>query len=303
MNILIAMIVPFLWGTTASATHLGFMDWPPLALAVLRSLPAGLLLLLIKPVWPKAGQWRLLLIHSAINIALFFWLIFLVAQNLPATFAAVGMAGTPVVALLFSFLYKGSIPNVYQVLACVLLVLATWTLFSPGNQHVQWLGIIAMVLAMVVMVAGSVFAQQVMSQVNWWTMVVWQLILGGIMLLPFAAWQWLSNPQAYATALDINMSRVLSGIWLVVINTALAYALFIWVLQRVSIVQFAFASIANPIGGVIIGAWLVHEHFSWPQYLIMAVMVATSLLAQWLSQKPRGSAAAKTTLNPDRVVS
>ncbi|AJQ97904.1 DMT family transporter [Gynuella sunshinyii] len=302
MNILIAMIVPFLWGTTASATHLGFMDWPPLALAVLRALPAGLLLLLIKPVWPKAGQWRLLLIHSAINIALFFWLIFLVAQNLPATLAAVGMAGSPVIALLFSFLYKRSIPSIYQVLACVVLVLATWTLFSPGNQQVKWLGIIAMVLVMVVMVVGSVFAKQVMTRVNWWTMVVWQLILGGLMLLPFAAWQWLSNPQAYVTALDLNTPRMLSGIWLVVINTALAYALFIWVLQRVSVVQFAFAGVANPIGGVIIGTWLVQEHFSWPQYLTMIVMVVTSLLAQWLSQKP-ASSVAKTTLTPDRVAS
>ena len=301
MNILLAMIVPFLWGTTAAATHLGFMDWPPLALAAMRSLPAGLMLLAIRPVWPRADQWRLLISHAAINIALFFYLIFLVAQNLPATLAAVGMAMTPVLALLLAFVWKRVVPSIYQLLACALLVFSTWSLFSPGNQQIHWLGLVAMFAAIVVMVVGSVFAQKIMTRIDWWTVVVWQLILGGVMLLPFAAWQWLADPSVYTTALDFSRERLLSGFWLVVINTAFAYALFIWVLRKVSVVQFAFAGIANPVGGILMGALMVHEQFSWQQYMLMLVMIVTSLIAQLLSQKPAGQSGIKTELSLNKA--
>ena len=43
------MIPAFLWGTTYAVTKYATPDWPPLLLGALRALPAGLLLLLIKP--------------------------------------------------------------------------------------------------------------------------------------------------------------------------------------------------------------------------------------------------------------
>ena len=48
MNIVLAMIPAFFWGTTYAVTQLTLPDWPPLLLGALRALPAGLILLLIK---------------------------------------------------------------------------------------------------------------------------------------------------------------------------------------------------------------------------------------------------------------
>ncbi len=57
MNILLAMIPAFLWGTTYAVTKYATPEWPPILLGAIRALPAGLLLLLFKPSWPTAKQW------------------------------------------------------------------------------------------------------------------------------------------------------------------------------------------------------------------------------------------------------
>ena len=285
MNIFLAMMVAFFWGTTAAATHIGFLDWPPLAMATLRALPAGMLLFALHPAWPKPGQWRVLLASAAVNVTLFFSLVFLVAQNLPATLAAVGMSATPLVALAVTSVVTRSLPSVAQGIVALLLVGATVLLFDPAISGVTSLGIGAMFAAMLVMILGSLYLKQALQTVHWWTLVVWQLILGGLMLLPLGALQWWQNAELYSTALTLHSDRVLSGLWLVLANTALAYTIFMWVLTRISVVQFAFASIANPVAGILVGAMLVHEAFSMIEYALMAFMVVASLIAQTLSQR------------------
>ncbi|WP_020406151.1 DMT family transporter [Hahella ganghwensis] len=287
VNIMLAMMVTFLWGTTAAATHLGFMDWPPLALAALRALPAGLILLALKPTLPKSGQWRSILANAGINITLFFTLVFLVAQNLPATLAAVGMSATPLVALVVTMVVSRTFPGIAQALVALLLVGVTSTLFNPSSEDITVVGVVSMIAAMLVMVMGSMYLKHAMLRIDWWTMVVWQLILGGLMLLPLGILQWWLDAELYVSALNFDADRVLTGLWLVLANTALAYAVFMWVLTRISVVQFAFASIANPVGGILVGAVLVQEQFSSQEYLLMLVMIGASLIAQMLSQQKR----------------
>lgn len=69
-------LAPVLWGTTyVVATELLPPD-RPLITAVLRCLPAGLLLLLAFPRRPRLADFGRLLVLSALNIGLFQWLLF-----------------------------------------------------------------------------------------------------------------------------------------------------------------------------------------------------------------------------------
>ena len=77
MNIFLAMIPAFFWGTTYAMTQFTLPDWPPLLLGAIRALPAGLLLLALKPSLPNKTDWPVLIKLGAINIALFFSLIFI----------------------------------------------------------------------------------------------------------------------------------------------------------------------------------------------------------------------------------
>ncbi len=114
MNILLAMIPAFFWGTTYAVTQFTLPDLPPVLLGALRALPAGLLLLAIKPSLPKKQDWKILLVLGTINIALFFGLIFVMALTLPSAISGVGMISVPVFAMLFGWMVYKRQPSLIQ---------------------------------------------------------------------------------------------------------------------------------------------------------------------------------------------
>ncbi|MEH6395135.1 DMT family transporter [Pseudoalteromonas sp.] len=284
MNILLAMIPAFLWGTTYAVTKYATPDWPPVLLGAIRALPAGLLLLLIKPTWPKRNQWRGLILLALVNIALFFSFIFVMAINLPAAIAGVGMVSVPVVALLYAWLFKGQRPALLQSMCALTLVYLAWRLFDPQHVAVNMLGIAALIGALLTIVIGSTLVQKITTHIHWWTVLTWQLILGGGVLLIAAAVQaFYIEPQAYQVlAKAFTPSQWFVLFWLVVPNTALAYALYVWLLGRMTVVEFTFGTIANPIAGIICAVVLLGEQYQPWQYTLMALMIFFSVLPQLL---------------------
>jgi len=284
MNILLAMIPAFLWGTTYAVTKYATPDWPPVLLGAIRALPAGLLLLLIKPTWPKCNQWRGLILLALVNIALFFSFIFVMAINLPAAIAGVGMVSVPVVALLYAWLFKGQRPALLQSMCSLTLVYLAWRLFDPQHVAVNMLGIAALIGALLTIVIGSTLVQKITTHIHWWTVLTWQLILGGGVLLIAAAMQALYiEPQAYQVlAKAFTPSQWFVLFWLVVPNTAIAYTLYVWLLGRMTVVEFTFGTIANPIAGIMCAVVLLGEQYQPWQYMLMALMIFFSVLPQLL---------------------
>ncbi|CAM4015957.1 MULTISPECIES: DMT family transporter [Pseudoalteromonas] len=284
MNILLAMIPAFLWGTTYAVTKYATPDWPPILLGAIRALPAGLLLLLIKPTWPQLRQWRGLIVLAFVNIALFFSFIFVMAINLPAAIAGVGMVSVPVVALLYAWLFKGQRPALLQSVCALTLVYLAWRLFDPQHVTLNMLGIVALIGALLTIVIGSTLVQKITTHIHWWTVLTWQLILGGAVLAIAALVQALYiEPQAYQVLAQVfTPSQWFVLFWLVVPNTALAYTLYVWLLGRMTVVEFTFGTIANPIAGIICAVVLLNEQYQAWQYMLMALMIFFSVLPQLL---------------------
>ena len=85
--------------------------------------------------------------------------------------------------------------------------------------------------------------------------------------------------------------------WIVILNTVLGYGLYVWLLQRMSVVDFTFGSIANPIAGILSGMLLVGESYTPAQYILMASMILASVspaLIQMLRQKLTKPVSTKT---------
>ncbi|MCQ8877759.1 DMT family transporter [Pseudoalteromonas shioyasakiensis] len=282
MNILLAMLPAFLWGTTYAVTKYATPDWPPILLGAIRALPAGLLLLLIKPTWPQLRQWRGLIVLALVNIALFFSFIFVMAVNLPAAIAGVGMVSVPVVALLYAWLFKGQRPALLQSVCALTLVYLAWRLFDPQHVELNLFGVIALIGALLTIVVGSTLVQKITTHIHWWTVLTWQLILGGSLLAIAALVQaFYIEPQAYQVLTHaFTPSQWFVLFWLVLPNTALAYALYVWLLGRMSVVEFTFGTIANPIAGIICAVVLLNEQYQGWQYMLMALMIYFSVLPQ-----------------------
>lgn len=284
MNILLAMIPAFLWGTTYAVTKYATPEWPPILLGAIRALPAGLLLLLFKPSWPTAKQWPGIFLIGAINIALFFSFIFVMAINLPAAIAGVGMVSVPVVALLYAWIIKRQRPAMIQGFCALALVVLAWRLFDPQHVALNVLGLMALMGALLTIVIGSTLVKKVTAKVHWWTVLTWQLIIGGCILAIAAAVQAVCfTPEQYQfLTSEISEIQWLALFWLVVPNTALAYILYVWLLGRMTVVEFTFGTIANPIAGILCAGLLINEQYESWQYAIMLLMIGFSVFPQGL---------------------
>jgi len=259
-------------------------DWPPLLLGALRALPAGLLLLLLKPSLPTRSQWPSLLTLGAVNIALFFAFIFIMAVNLPAAIAGVGMVSVPVVALLYAWLAKGQRPAKVQAFCAMALVVLAWLLFDPAYVALNVLGVAALFGALLTIVIGSTLVQSLSVHIHWWVVLTWQLIIGGSLLLLAAFIDGsVLNPEQYQVVFEpISALQYTALFWLIVPNTAIAYTLYVWLLGRMSVAEFSFGTIANPIAGIVCAVVLINEQYQDWQYLLMFLMIIFSVLPQML---------------------
>ncbi|MGR5206663.1 DMT family transporter [Vibrio sp. PNB23_22_7] len=281
MNVLLAMIPAFFWGTTYAVTQFTLPDWPPVLLGALRALPAGLLLLAVKPSLPKKQDWAILLVLGVINIALFFSLIFVMALTLPSAISGVGMVSVPVFAMIFGWVIYKRQPSPIQARSGAALIALAWFLFDPSSITLNPVGLFAMLSAIMCIVIGSSVTKSLGTRIHWWIVLTWQLIFGGIILSMVAGLLASFNPEPYLHAVqNTSITNMLGLMWVIILNTALGYGMYVWLLQRMSVVDFTFGGIANPIAGIISGLLLLGESFTSLQYGLMAGMIVMSLTPQ-----------------------
>src|SRR3954470_10186946 len=95
--LLITALTPAVWGTTYAVTTEFLPAGRPLLAGVLRALPAGLLLITVTRRLPRGVWWWRSAVLGALNIGLFFALLFVSAYRLPGGMAAVLGAAQPLV--------------------------------------------------------------------------------------------------------------------------------------------------------------------------------------------------------------
>lgn len=130
-------ISPLLWGTTYAVVSSEFVGWSPFALAVWRALPAGFILLILKPTMPKPSELPALLLIGFLNIALFFGLLFAAALKLPSTLVGVGMIALPVVSLAIMGIAHQVKPSMIQLVSALVLLGCSAYLFLTSHAPIS----------------------------------------------------------------------------------------------------------------------------------------------------------------------
>uniref|UniRef100_UPI00355680EA EamA family transporter n=2 Tax=Pseudomonadota TaxID=1224 RepID=UPI00355680EA len=102
-DILLTALAPAIWGSTYIVTSEILPPDRPFTAALIRVLPAGLLLLLYTRQMPsRQNVWRLLVL-GALNIGVFQALLFVAAYRLPGGLAAVLGAIQPLLVMLLAW--------------------------------------------------------------------------------------------------------------------------------------------------------------------------------------------------------
>lgn len=280
MRIIIALLAPLLWGTTYATVSGFFAGWSPFALAAWRALPAGLLLLIIKPSLPKMSEIPSLILIGFINITLFFSFLFESAMHLPSTLVGVGMITLPVIGLVVVAVIHKVKPSRTQLASAVVSVICASFLFLSSKTDISLTSVGFLIAAMTVLIGGSVLTKHMMKTIYWWKLLTWKLIFGGLILLPIAYFQLNFSGHVYADPFSLTPHQWAALTWLIIGVTAVSYAAYVYTIPLITTNELSFFGTSNPILAMVLGVTLMGDSFSNLQYGVMAVMIICNLFAQ-----------------------
>ncbi|WP_295118812.1 EamA family transporter [uncultured Leifsonia sp.] len=267
----ITAIAPVAWGSTYVVTRAVLPD-APLWGAVLRALPAGLLLLAVARRRPRGVWWWRALLLGALNAGGFFVLVYAVAQLLPSGIASTVMATSPLALMGFGWMLLGQRPRALSLIGALAGVGGVAVMLTGGDAAVDPLGLAAAVAAMLLSAVGYVLATR-WGDVDVLSSTAWQLVAGGLLVVPFAILIE-GAPPVLAPAAIAGFAYVS------LVATASAYLAWFAGMRRLGPGAVGLIGLLNPVTGVALGALVAGEALTARQLVGLAVVLAGIAVGQ-----------------------
>jgi len=277
---MVTAVAPIAWGTTYIVTENFLPPDRPLFAAAARALPAGLVLLAWRRQLPHGDWWWKAALLGLCNIGLFFPLIFLAAYELPGGLAATVQAMSPLAVMAIALPALGERPGVRRVVAALVGLLGVGLLVLRAGGELSTLGLVAAVGSVVVSALGFVLVKRWPSPTDMLTTISWQLVAGGLVLVPVALLVEGAPPALSAT----NLGGLL---WLTTMGTAVAYYCWFRGLVRMPAGAVAIVGLVNPVVGTLLGVLFAGELFGWAQALGMVLVLGGVVAGQRLAVRPQ----------------
>ncbi|WP_427892508.1 EamA family transporter [Kribbella sp. GL6] len=271
--LLFTAIAPMFWGTTYLVTTELLPPHRPLLAALLRALPAGLLLVAITRVLPRGSWWWRSLVLGTLNIGAFNALLFVGAYRLPGGVAAtVGAIQPLLVALLSAALLRQRL-SLHTVLTAIAGIFGVGLLVLRASARLDAWGVLAAVGGAVVMAFGVVLSKRWTSPAPLLATTGWQLVAGGLVLLPITFLVEGSLP-------DFTLRNVAGYAYLALFGSAVAYALWFRGLRELAPTEVTFLGLLSPVVATTLGWLVLNQHLTALQALGGLIVLAALVGAQ-----------------------
>ncbi|MCB1353511.1 MAG: EamA family transporter [Rhodobacteraceae bacterium] len=278
LDTLLAAVAPVIWGSTYIVTSQMLPPGYPLTDAVLRALPAGLLLLAITRTLPPRRWLGKLAVLGALNFAIFWAALFVSAYRLPGGLAATLGAVQPLLVLLLARLLLETPIRPLGLLAAVAGLGGVALLLLGPGARLDGLGAAAALLGALSMAAGVVLTRKWHPPVPALTFTAWQLTAGGLLLLPAALFFEPALPPLTAV-------NVAGFVWLGLFGAALTYFLWFRGIARLGPAGVTGLGFLSPLTAVLLG-WAVLGEALAPVQLLGAAVVLGSVRLSGLAARP-----------------
>ncbi|WP_261994143.1 EamA family transporter [Streptomyces sp. t39] len=272
--VVLTALAPVIWGTTYLVTTELLPPGRPLLAAVLRALPAGLLLVVVTRRLPRGIWWWRALLLGALNIGVFFALLFVAAYRLPGGVAATVGAVQPLLAAGLSAALLGDRLSARTALAGIAGVAGVSLLVLRSQARLDAVGVAAALGGALVMATGVVLAKRWTSPAPLLATTGWQLVAGGLLLLPVALLVE-GPPPAGLTAVNLAGYAYLS-----LIGAAVAYALWFRGIRELPPTAVSFLGLLSPLVATVLGVIVAGERLNALQAVGAAVVLAALVAAQ-----------------------
>jgi len=290
-DILFTATAPAIWGSTYIVTTELLPSGYPLTVAMLRALPAGLILLALVRQLPKGIWWPRTFLLGALNFSFFWAMLFVSAYRLPGGVAATVGAIQPLIVLGLSRAVMGTTVRPLAVVAGLAGIGGVALLVLTPAAELDPIGIAAGLAAAVSMAFGTVLSRHWQPPVPPLTFTAWQLTAGGLLLVPVAL--------VFEPALPVpSVQNLLGFVYLGGIGAALTYIVWFRGLSRLDPATVSPLGFLSPLVAVMLGWALLAQDLSPFQITGMVVVLVSVWLSQWAQSAP-----AAKTVSPSGVPS
>jgi len=274
LDILLTALAPTIWGSSYLITTEMLPAEYPLTVAMLRALPAGLLLLLLVRQLPKGIWWLKVFILGALNFSLFWWLLFEAAYRLPGGVAATVGAIQPLFVIFLARAVLGTSIRFFSVLMAVTGMAGVALLTLSHSVTLDPIGIAVGLAGAISMACGTVLSRHWQPKASLLTFTAWQLTAGGILLFPAALF---FEPPLPA----LNSTNVMGFAYLGLLGGAITYILWFRGIAKLEPAVVSSLGFLSPTAAVILG-WIILDQNLSPWQILSIIIV---LISVWLSQK------------------
>ena len=181
-------LVPILWGSTYIVTSEWLPPDRPFTTAAIRCLPAGLLLVAAAGGILKRNQILPVVVLALLNITIFQGFLFTAANLLPGGIASLAGALQPLLVLILVWWLDRSPPTPVKLAAAAVAVIGMAMLLAGPGAGGQWdpKGLAAALVATVSVSIGLYLSGKWRQDMGVISLTGWQLLIGGLFLLPVA---------------------------------------------------------------------------------------------------------------------
>ncbi|MFK7001438.1 EamA family transporter [Flavobacterium oreochromis] len=283
LPVLALIWVSFFFGTTWLASKQGVKAMPALQLVAIRQFIAAFIYISYfwfkKMPWPKAKQWRTILILSVLNFVLSnglsTWGVKYISSGLGAVIGAI----FPLWIVIISF-FNGERLSKLAVLGLLVSFSGVCVVFSdyladfirPDFQF----GILLSVLATITWAIGSMYTKKKAKNFNPYFSLGLQMLISSILLFAYTG----------ATGTSISLFQIPSQAWwsivyLVVFGSITTFIALVYALQHLPTEISSIYAYVNPIVAVILGAIIFNEPFT----ITLGIGVVIVILGIYLINK------------------
>ncbi len=278
--VLLTAVAPVAWGANYYVTREFLPADRPLWGAALRALPAGLLLLALRPRRPRGAWWWRTAVLGLLNTAGFFVLLYIASQSLATSVASTVMAASPLAMLLLAWALTATRPARAHLLGALVGLGGVGLMLLTRAERVSPSGLAASAAAMLLSSLGYVLAGRWRDGADVLATTAWQLVAGGLVLLPLAA--------AFEGAPVTPTGRELLAFgYVAVVATALAFAAWFAGLRHLPPGTVGLLGLLNPLTGVLLGTAVAGEDLG-PLQLAGLLLVLLGVALGRPKGRPKG---------------
>jgi probable blue pigment (indigoidine) exporter len=277
---LVTMLAPVSWGTTYVVTATLLPPDRPLLAALLRALPAGLLVLLfVRRLPPSPVWWWRFLVLGVVNFAAFFPLLFYAAYRLPGGVAATLGTVQPLMVAGLAWLALRTRTPLPQLLAALAGVAGVALMTLTAQARLDPLAVVAMLVGVGLMALGIILVKKWGSPGHPLMSTAWQMTLGGLVLVPMTL-------LGEGLPAAVSVANAAGYTYLATFGGALAYILWFRGIGRLSPATVSLLTLSNPLTATLAGLVVLGQTLTSPQVAGLAVALAALVAGQALS-RPR----------------